>query len=57
VQIAGTIVYAMIPLAVSGPLIIAAVVSASVLSLWWLLRGEAREAAEEPPEEGEEPRL
>jgi len=40
----------MVPLAVSGPTVIGVVVAGSVLLLYWLLRGEAREEAEEQAE-------
>jgi hypothetical protein len=41
----------MLPLAVSGPAYIGAVVIAAVLFLWWLLRANAREEAAEHDEE------
>jgi hypothetical protein len=41
----------MVPLAVSGPTYIGTVVVAAALFLWWLLRSNAREEADEQAQE------
>lgn len=42
----------MLPLAVSGPTVIAAAIALAILLVWALLRVEARDAAQEQAERG-----